>query len=59
MTDQRYREIEADINATLTKQELDEGWHFCMEFDGLLVLGDPKEPLCGKACIDWCGGLTK
>jgi hypothetical protein len=57
MTEARYREIESDINARLTEEEMSEGWHFCFEFDGLLVKGDPKEEVCGKACIDWAGGL--
>lgn len=57
MTDERYREIEADMNAVLTRDEVNEGWHFCNEFDGLLVKGDPNEELCGKACIDWTGNL--
>jgi hypothetical protein len=57
MTDERYKEIEGDITAELTQEEMDEGWHFCMEFDGLLVKGDPKEDFCGKSCIDWDGSL--
>ncbi len=59
MTDKRYQQLmeqEDDFMACLTKEEQDEGWHFCNEFDGLLVQGDPKEKYCGKACIDWCRG---
>ncbi len=57
MTNERYREIENDLEMCLTAEEVAEGWHFCMEFDGLLVKGDPKEDVCGKACIDWTGDL--
>ena len=54
MTDERYNALmDFDSNLPLTKEELDEGWHFCMEFDGLLVQGDPKVPICGQRCIDW------
>jgi hypothetical protein len=35
-----------------TQAEIDEGWHFCAEFDGLLVKGDPREPHCGDSCVD-------
>jgi hypothetical protein len=57
MTEERYKQIEENFDARLTKEEMDEGWHFCYEFDGLLVKGDPKEEYCGKACIDWNGEL--
>lgn len=53
MTDERYNEIMDNPEESLTQKEIDEGWHFCQEFDFLLVQGDPKEPLCGQACIDW------
>jgi hypothetical protein len=63
MTDKRYQELmgeggEGDAAETpmLSEAEQDEGWHFCNEFDGLLVQGDPKEKYCGKACIEWCRG---
>ena len=57
MTDERYRELESDLSLSLTKDEVAEGWHFCLEFDGLLVKGDPNEEYCGKACIEWAGSL--
>lgn len=57
MTKERYEELIEDLDLSLTDDEINEGWHFCHEFDGLLVLGDPKEPICGKACIDWNGQL--
>ncbi len=51
MTNERYHSLGADDSLPLTQAEMDEGWHFCMEFDGLLVKGDPKEPVCGDSCI--------
>jgi hypothetical protein len=57
MTDERYRELSENLKSHLTLEELDEGWHFCYEFDGLLVKGDPKEEICGRACIAWDGSL--
>lgn len=60
MTSERYDELmwdNTDEHLHLSKEEMDEGWHFCNEFDGLLVKGDPKEEYCGKACIDWDGSL--
>jgi hypothetical protein len=37
---------------TLTETEAMEGWHWCQEFDGLLLKGDPNEEFCGRACRD-------
>lgn len=58
MTEERYRELETNLNLCLTEDEIKEGWHFCNEFDGLLVKGDPNEEYCGEACIRWAGGLN-
>lgn len=57
MTEQRYNELMDNPELGLTTDEIKEGWHFCNEFDGLVVKGDPKESICGKACIDWQGDL--
>jgi hypothetical protein len=57
MTEERYNQLMDDVLLSLTPDEFQEGWHFCNEFDGLLVKGDPKEDICGKACIDWEGKL--
>jgi hypothetical protein len=59
MTNERYEYLSGwqPLDLPLTEDEFKEGWHYCMEFDGLLVKGDPNEPLCGKACIDWKGNL--
>lgn len=53
MTKERYKELTSNEDAKLTEQEFAEGWHFCNEFDGALVKGDPKEEYCGQACINW------
>lgn len=37
MTDLRYAELMLDDSATLTPDELAEGWHWCPEWDDLLV----------------------
>lgn len=37
MTDDRYQELMTNDEAVLTKDELAEGWHFCADWDGLLI----------------------
>lgn len=37
MTPDRYRQLMDNPEETLTKEEWDSGWHFCNEFDGLVV----------------------
>lgn len=37
MDDKRYYYLETNIDAKLTKEEISEGWHWCCEFDYLLV----------------------
>ena len=32
MTDERYQELNNDINAEVTDAEFAEGWHFCAEY---------------------------
>lgn len=47
MTRQRMIELTKNLNATLTKEELAEGWHFCSEFDGLLIHSShPEYEVC-------------
>ncbi len=58
MTTERWNELSDNIELGLNEDEINEGWHFCHEFDGLLVLGDPKKPICGRTCIDWDGRLS-
>jgi len=58
MTEERYKELSDDLESVLTEEELKEGWHFCYEFDGLLVKGDPNDEYCGQPCINWAGNLN-
>ena len=47
MTPERYKEIET-TSASLTKEEIAEGWHFCLEWDGMLCHPDmPEAKICG------------
>lgn len=42
MTKERFKKLMDDQDEHLTQQELDEGWHFCNEMDGLLA--NSKDP---------------
>ena len=42
MTEERYNQLSNNDNLKLTDDELKEGWHFCDEWDGLLV--SPEMP---------------
>lgn len=37
MTENRWQHLMKDQDAELTESEIQEGWHFCWDFDGLLV----------------------
>jgi hypothetical protein len=37
MDNKRYNELEQNLDSILTEKELSEGWHWCCEFDFLLV----------------------
>ncbi len=37
MTNDRYFQLMNDLNERLTQQEIEEGWHFCPDWDGLLI----------------------
>lgn len=37
MTKERYREFRDNPELNVTKEEFNKGWHFCCEWDGLLV----------------------
>lgn len=43
MTDQRWTTLMRDDDLALTPEEIAEGWHFCWEWDGLLVGPGMKE----------------
>jgi len=42
MTKERYNEIMND-NSELTEEEMKRGWHFCQEWDRLLIHPSMKE----------------
>lgn len=37
MSNERWEHLMADDEAKLTPAEIDQGWHFCYDWDGLLV----------------------
>lgn len=50
MTPQRYAEIELDCNAQLTQEEREQGWHFCPDWDYMLVGPETPAELQGCCC---------
>lgn len=46
MTPERKRELEADESLQLTSEEVAEGYHFCMDWDGMLIHKDDPEAEC-------------
>ena len=48
MTDERWRTLMCGLDA-LSKDEIEEGWHWCPDWDGLLV-----GPDSGKALFCEC-----
>ena len=53
MTDGRYNALMDDDESELTENEIAEGWHFCFDWDGLLV---GPEMVCEWEC---CTCLVK
>lgn len=51
MTEERYKELEHSDARPLTYLERNVGWHWCNEFDGLLV-GPGMPELRGCKCLD-------
>jgi hypothetical protein len=43
MTRQRYSELMSGLHAKLTPEELAQGYHFCCEWDGLLISPEDME----------------
>jgi hypothetical protein len=37
MTNERWKELWENQELELTEQEIVEGWHFCYDWDGLLI----------------------
>jgi hypothetical protein len=56
MTPARAAELENDMDAWLTAEELADGWHFCPDWDGMLVNFKDTEGE-GSACL--CRSLPK
>lgn len=50
MTNERWNELSNDDSLKLTTDEISLGWHFCCEFDGLLVGPGSGELNC---CSCW------
>jgi len=51
MDDIRWQKLMDDDNAQLTQNEIAEGWHFCSDFDGLLIgpgMGEMKFCHCNE-----------
>jgi hypothetical protein len=46
MTDLRWSDLMNDDGLPLTSEEIAEGWHFCYDWDGLLVGPGMKEMEC-------------
>ena len=47
MTNKRYNDLSAVDPESMSEDEVKEGWHYCWEFDGLLV-----GPGMGE--LNWC-----
>jgi hypothetical protein len=52
MTNERYTELMGPSEPSLTEEEIALGWHFCCEYDGLLVGPEMHE-------LDCCSCLPK
>ena len=47
MTHERWKQLMEDQSLSLTPGEADEGWHFCHDWDGLLIHDtDPEAEAC-------------
>lgn len=52
MSDERWNALMNDPQAILTKEEMEQGWHWCYDFDGLLVgpgMGEQQHCHCKQA----------
>ena len=55
MTEDRWTALMVDDTLPLTDQEADLGWHFCLEWDGLLVgpgMGELRACCCPAPAIE-------
>jgi hypothetical protein len=47
MAPERYKQLEQDTSLRLTPEEVADGWHFCHDFDGLLIHKEwPEAEVC-------------
>lgn len=46
VNEERYRELSHNLDLHLTMEEINDGWHFCMDWDGLLIHEDDPEAEC-------------
>lgn len=49
MTDKRWHELMNNDDLDLSNSEIKEGWHFCWDWDGLLIgpgMGETKNCSC-------------
>ncbi len=51
MEKERYKELSEDKYAYLTSSEVDQGWHFCRDWDFMLVGPEMKPELETCTCI--------
>jgi len=58
MNETRYNELMSDLGSGLSPGEISQGWHFCREFDGLLVGPGMGELNC-CFCLDPNHGVYK
>lgn len=54
MSKQRYAALVTDVTLALTEEELKDGWHFCPEWDGMLIHPTMAEAEC---CL--CSDIDK
>lgn len=52
MSPERYEAVMADIKAGLSEEEIATGWHFSIEWDGLLI--GPGMDECNYCGCDIC-----
>lgn len=51
MKEERRRQLELDPNAKLTQEEIDAGWFFCCDWDGMLMHKTSYEAQNCCSCI--------
>lgn len=49
MIPERYKELSKSNSLPLTQEEIKAGWHFCYEYDGMLV--GPGMDVAGCLCF--------